>query len=572
MFAYKNEKAESGSSTPNLSTLFEEKDEKEESKASEPVREKQGIIIDVFGVLSTRIIAYVVGLSSIAIGTGYYFWSKRRVQQGVNRKGGKAHKHRGSKRSRDDIYEVLKKDRNFIEMSAEDKALAIDNVIDEEQEQWEQDFVSEYVSDSEFDRRRKRDRDDEDYMGGRSDGLHNYRHGQTERTYEVVSGVLKGKFLLTQIIPEMFDSAVVKPVDRLADKTYLKVRLAYAYRMGLLTSKPDKKKQPQAKVNTQSPKEQRATKKRQIPASCYFGEVCTKKDCKLVHPKDKEWVKTDCVKGVKCSIVDCKMVHPRGFVVKQADSGCCHPDDCPLKMKSNWKTVCNTVCGGHHCTHWSECKPLYKPLKEEEKISQGNVPILKPLETYRFGNSFGYLQAAGASGWVPIIGGFFNFPYHYVEKSLTFDIHFHGKKVSYNIGEVVRIADDHVKVPIRGISNYRSLTPGNADALPSEVMSSGVLIRPIIDRKGDGSTLVFDQYQIHRVANISYDPKRRELKYTAHTEIGDCGALLIVTDKTGTQHIIGLHIAGDKHGFGSYAAAFDTQALKHLNCSGAVSL
>lgn len=27
-------------------------------------------------------------------------------------------------------------------------------------------------------------------------------------------------------------------------------------------------------------------------------------------------------------------------------------------IQSDWKTACNTVCGGHHCTHFKECNPI----------------------------------------------------------------------------------------------------------------------------------------------------------------------------------------------------------------------
>jgi len=44
--------------------------------------------------------------------------------------------------------------------------------------------------------------------------------------------------------------------------------------------------------------------------------------------------------------------------------GCCHTSTCPQygKIKIDANSVCNYRCGGHHCTHWSQCKPA--PQKE----------------------------------------------------------------------------------------------------------------------------------------------------------------------------------------------------------------
>lgn len=42
---------------------------------------------------------------------------------------------------------------------------------------------------------------------------------------------------------------------------------------------------------------------------------------------------------------------------------CVHYGDCPKKLPISAGEVCNSVCGGHHCTHWSGCIPL-----EEEPV------------------------------------------------------------------------------------------------------------------------------------------------------------------------------------------------------------
>jgi hypothetical protein len=40
------------------------------------------------------------------------------------------------------------------------------------------------------------------------------------------------------------------------------------------------------------------------------------------------------------------------------------PHKCPKGLKCSAGDVCNTACGGHHCSHWAECNPK-APLKKE---------------------------------------------------------------------------------------------------------------------------------------------------------------------------------------------------------------
>jgi hypothetical protein len=65
------------------------------------------------------------------------------------------------------------------------------------------------------------------------------------------------------------------------------------------------------------------------------------------------------------------------------ESECIHVKDCPkFGLAVDAKGICNTVCGGHHCVHFTECKPLVTeaanaqfmtPLQQEEEKSVREV-------------------------------------------------------------------------------------------------------------------------------------------------------------------------------------------------------
>jgi len=52
---------------------------------------------------------------------------------------------------------------------------------------------------------------------------------------------------------------------------------------------------------------------------------------------------------------------------------CVHPPDCPFGLKTDAYTCCQKKCGGQHCTHWSDCKPL-----EAVKANLPGVNTKKP--------------------------------------------------------------------------------------------------------------------------------------------------------------------------------------------------
>jgi len=65
--------------------------------------------------------------------------------------------------------------------------------------------------------------------------------------------------------------------------------------------------------------------------------------------------------------------------------GCCHPSSCPMfPSQASPNKVCNTVCGGHWCTHWKECKPERNVLKETyAKVDALEKQVKEALEQIR---------------------------------------------------------------------------------------------------------------------------------------------------------------------------------------------
>lgn len=57
----------------------------------------------------------------------------------------------------------------------------------------------------------------------------------------------------------------------------------------------------------------------------------------------------------------------RQIVLEGPKSGCCHTSTCPMKISTDPNKACNTACGGHHCTHWAECKPTTLEGKGDPK-------------------------------------------------------------------------------------------------------------------------------------------------------------------------------------------------------------
>jgi hypothetical protein len=58
---------------------------------------------------------------------------------------------------------------------------------------------------------------------------------------------------------------------------------------------------------------------------------------------------------------------------------CAHVATCPMKLKCSAGEVCNTACGGHNCTHWSECQPAVKETRGRGCNHQVDCPLRFPM-------------------------------------------------------------------------------------------------------------------------------------------------------------------------------------------------
>jgi hypothetical protein len=62
---------------------------------------------------------------------------------------------------------------------------------------------------------------------------------------------------------------------------------------------------------------------------------------------------------------------------------CIHVDDCPQHLKTTAFGNCNTVCGGHHCTHFAGCQPKVLPKVERLVAPVAQVENQVPQVAYQ---------------------------------------------------------------------------------------------------------------------------------------------------------------------------------------------
>lgn len=73
--------------------------------------------------------------------------------------------------------------------------------------------------------------------------------------------------------------------------------------------------------------------------------------------------------------------------------GCIHPHDCPLvlsgKIVTNSRFPCNVMCGGHHCVHFAECKPIMKAdtLEGKKEETQKHIKRVDKKQRQKFWKS-----------------------------------------------------------------------------------------------------------------------------------------------------------------------------------------
>jgi hypothetical protein len=68
-------------------------------------------------------------------------------------------------------------------------------------------------------------------------------------------------------------------------------------------------------------------------------------------------------------------------------TGCIHAADCKAGITSNSSVPCNRHCGGHHCTHFAECKPVSggkPPIEEKAKEGVFSIGRLDPNVPKRY--------------------------------------------------------------------------------------------------------------------------------------------------------------------------------------------
>jgi len=79
-----------------------------------------------------------------------------------------------------------------------------------------------------------------------------------------------------------------------------------------------------------------------------------------------------------------KEAHDRYAEYARAQSGneCIHVKSCRMNSETSWKVSCHKVCGGHHCTHFTECDPE-KCTKECVDLHKESVHrIQDPCDKY----------------------------------------------------------------------------------------------------------------------------------------------------------------------------------------------
>jgi hypothetical protein len=106
------------------------------------------------------------------------------------------------------------------------------------------------------------------------------------------------------------------------------------------------------------------------------------KDEEERKPTRSETRKLKFASNKKIKILDSKRANDAiGKEIKEAinNDGCCHVSNCPLGSKKpiiNSNKLCNTVCGGHNCVHWSGCCPPEEKERRTKKYQpSGNFDL-----------------------------------------------------------------------------------------------------------------------------------------------------------------------------------------------------